>query len=304
MPPIESIPTEVAALVSPALARHGGVVAVFDSDDRLRWANAAYREMMGISGGLGMTWSDLMRRSYETRVGPAINTPNFEHWLASAASRRGKQAYRQFEVDLSDGRWVLLTQTVDERRWILCLGLNISDLGRDYRELRIARDMALRDSQIDPLTGIANRASVLQQLAAAFVTGAGKPCVALLDLDHFKRVNDRWGHAAGDQVLRDFARILQEELRRADACGRYGGEEFLIVFADIGLAEAHDVMRRLQAAVKASRPLKDAPDFSYSISAGLAQANPGEGSAELLVRADVAMYQAKGAGRDQCRVAT
>lgn len=300
MPRIESIPSDVEALVSPALARYGGMVAVFDSDDRLRWANPFYRDMMGITEGLGMTWSDLMRRSYQNQVGPVIKSADFEHWLASTASRRGKQPYRQFEVELCDGRWILLTQTVDEQGWILCLGVDISDLGRNHRELRIARDLALRASQIDPLTGIANRASVLQQLAAAMARRAGRPCAALIDLDHFKRINDRLGHAAGDQVLRDFAQRLQAGLRRADACGRYGGEEFLVVFADASLGDAQEVVRRLLAAVRQSRPLGDEPDFSYTVSAGLAQAQPGESPAELLVRADVALYQAKGAGRDRC----
>ncbi|MBP6338720.1 MAG: diguanylate cyclase [Vitreoscilla sp.] len=297
---VEAIPDDVAALVSPALARHGGMVAVYDNDDRLRWANAAYREMMGMGPELGVTWSALMRQSFERQVGPAIHTPDIEHWLVSTASRRGKQPYRQFEADLCDGRWILLTQTVDARGWILCIGLDISDLGREHRELRIARDLALRASQVDPLTGIANRASVLQQLATALANSPHKPCVALIDLDHFKRINDTLGHAAGDQVLRDFSHLLQAGLRRTDTCGRYGGEEFLVVFNELSLAAAQEVVSRLHTVVVESRPLRDAPDFSYTFSAGLAQALPGEGSTELLARADVALYQAKAAGRNRC----
>ncbi|WP_348063355.1 diguanylate cyclase [Roseateles sp.] len=299
----EIIPVEVSALVSPALARHGGMVAVFDHDDRLRWANTAYREALGIPADASMTWSEMMRRSHQSQMGAVINTPDFESWLASAASRRGKQPYRQFEVDLSDGRWMLLTQTVDERGWILCIGVDISDLGRDHRELRIARDLALRASQVDPLTGIANRAAISNHLVASFMRDSFKPCVAMIDLDHFKKINDRLGHAGGDQVLKDFSRLLQSGLRRADACGRYGGEEFLVVFSGIDLPAAHEVMRRLQAAVKHSRPISEAPDFSYSISIGMAQAQPREGIGALLIRADVALYQAKDAGRDRCVLA-
>lgn len=280
------------------------MVAVFDDKDCLRWANATYREAMGIGQGVGMTWSELMRHSHHSQVGAVIDTPDFEHWLASAASRRGKQPYRQFEIDLRDGRWMLLTQTVDERGWILCLGVDVSDLGRDHRELRVARDLALRASQIDPLTGIANRAAVLNQLSAAFNRGIRKPCVALIDLDHFKRVNDNLGHAGGDQVLRAFSQLLQGSLRRADACGRYGGEEFLVVFSDIDLPAGREVMQRLQAAVRQQRPIPDQADFGYTVSVGMAQALPGEGPTELLARADVALYQAKGSGRDCCVLAS
>ena len=299
----EHIPDEVRELVSPALARHGGMLAVFDDEDRLRWCNATYRLAMGIEDGAGMTWSALMRHSHQRQVGAVIETPDFEHWLASAASRRGKQPYRQFEVDLRDGRWILLTQTVDARGWILCLGVDISDLGRDQRELRIARDLALRASQVDPLTGMANRAAILNLLSAAFNRGSCRPCVAMIDLDHFKKINDELGHAGGDQVLRSFSHLLQSGLRRADACGRYGGEEFLVVFSDLGLSEGLEVMQRVQTAVRQSRPMNTHPDFSYRISVGIAQAQPGEGPTELLARADVALYQAKDAGRDRCVLA-
>ena len=299
----DPIPADVAGLISPALARHGGMVAAFDADDRLRWCNALYREMMDIPEGLGMSWAELMRNSHQRGVGPVIKAPDFEHWLTATASRRGKQAYRQFEVDLHDGRWILLTQTVDAHGWLLEIGADISDLGRDHRELRVARDLALRASQVDPLTGIANRATVLQHLATALAGGTGRPCVALVDLDHFKRINDTLGHAAGDEVLRDFSRILQAGLRRVDACGRYGGEEFLVVFNSASLAEAHDAIGRLIATVRGSQPLSEPADFRYTLSAGLAQAQPGEGPTELLVRVDVALYQAKDEGRDRCVVA-
>lgn len=300
--PPPDAPTSVADVVSPALAQHGGLVAAFDPDDRLRWANAAYCALMGIAHADGQTWAELMRHSREQQVGPVIAAPDFEGWLTATASRRGRAGYRQFEVDLHDGRWMLLTQTVHSSGWLLEIGVDVSDLGREHRELRIARDLALRASQIDPLTGIGNRAFVLGRLGEALLAARGeeRPCVALIDLDHFKRVNDWMGHAAGDQVLCHFAEGLQASLRRSDACGRIGGEEFLLVLAGVDLTLAEKIVNRVLDQVRAARPLPDRPGFAYTASAGVVRALPDERAEDVMARADAALYQAKDRGRDRC----
>jgi diguanylate cyclase (GGDEF)-like protein len=193
-----------------------------------------------------------------------------------------------------------MTETMDERGWMLCIATDVSDLASDHRELRVARDLALRASQVDVLTGIGNRAFVLQRLSETLATPGQLPCVALVDLDHFKQINDRWGHAAGDTVLRDFAQLLQDGLRRADACGRIGGEEFLVVLNDISLQGAEEVVLRLLALVRAARPLPAEPGYSYTASVGLVQAHTGERTEDVMARADAAVYRAKRAGRDRC----
>jgi diguanylate cyclase len=295
------LPAEVAAMLAPALQRLGGMLSVFDTQDRLRWANRAYLDMLDLPDGIGMTWSELMRSCHQRQAGAVIEAPDFETWLASTASRRGQQAYRQFEVDLHDGRWILLTQTVDANGWILELGLDVSDLGRDFRALRIERDLALRASQIDPLTGIGNRAFVLARLQEALAgPQESLPVVVLIDLDHFKRVNDWLGHAAGDQVLRHFAQGLQGGLRRADACGRIGGEEFMLLLGDVEPDLAEDIVNRVLNRVRAARPLPERPGFGYTASAGLVRAHAGERVEDVMARADLALYQAKGHGRDRC----
>lgn len=296
------IPDGLAQALFPALLHHGGQVAAFDPDDRLRWANPAYCDMMGIAHqSHGQTWAELMRHSHRSRVGPVIQAPEFEAWLASTASRRGRTAYRQFEVDLHDGRWILMTQTVTPGGWLLELSVDVSDLGRDHRELRIARDLALRASLVDPLTGIGNRSFVLDRLNQALSLGDDRlPCVALIDLDHFKRVNDWMGHAAGDAVLCHFAQGLQASLGRADACGRIGGEEFLLLLGEGDLATAEASVHRILDRTRTARPLPDRPGFGYTASAGLVRVRPGERAESVLARADVALYQAKDRGRDRC----
>lgn len=301
MDPITQLPAGLQAMVAGALARHGGLLAVFDPDDRLHWANAAFRAALDVPPIEHLRWADLMRHCHAVGRGAAIDAEDFEHWLASAASRRGKLAYRQFEADLRDGRWILMTETMDSQGWMLCIGMDVSDLGSDLRELRVERDLALRASQVDPLTGIANRLAVLQRLGQK-LRHSTPPAVALVDLDHFKQINDQHGHAAGDQVLRDFADRLQQSLRRSDACGRIGGEEFLVVLEALPLASAQDVMQRLLQTVRDARPLQARLDFSYTASIGMVLARAGERPEDVIARADLALYAAKRGGRDRCVV--
>jgi diguanylate cyclase len=286
------------------LHRYGGMAALYDDRDRLTWANPGFRQTFGLAEDEAPTWSELMRNCHARRQGCLIQTHDFEHWLSSAASRRGKMAFRQFEADLQDGRWVLMTQTTDENGWMLELGVDVTDMGSDHRDLRVARDRALRASQEDALTGVPNRGAVLARLDAELVNPGPPPWVALVDLDHFKQVNDRHGHAAGDQVLRDFAQRLRNGLRRADACGRFGGEEFLVVLEGVAQADAEHVLQRLLEQTRSAQPLARVPDFRYSFSAGLVQAQRGERNEAVIARADAALYAAKHAGRDRVVVHT
>lgn len=274
--------------------------ALYDAQDRLHWANRAFRETFGVPAQSTPTWAELVREGHRRGIGTAIQTDNFEAWLSSAVSRRGKLPYRQFEVDLCDGRWMLMTETVCAQGWMLCHASDVSDLARDHRELRTARDQAERASRVDGLTGIANRVFVLQCLADALRAPGPPPCVALVDLDLFKSINDRFGHAAGDAVLCDFAQRLQRGLRRVDACGRIGGEEFLVVLREVEPATAVEVLNRLLAQLRSARPLAQWPDLGYTASAGLVRARAGERPEDVIARADVALYQAKDRGRDRC----
>lgn len=278
------------------------MVALFDERDVLRWANAPFRALFGLTTDEAVDWKTLVRNAYHAHQAMAVQTDDFERWLSSAASRRGKLPFRQFESDLVDNRWLLMTETVGAEGWMLCFGIDISELGQDHRQLRAAHDLAVRASQVDALTGIGNRAFVMGRLQGLLSADlATQPlCLGLADLDHFKRINDQFGHLAGDQVLCDFAGLLQGSLRRADVCGRIGGEEFLIVLPDTPLAAAQGVITRLIERVRQSRPLSEPTGFGYRCSFGLVRARPGECITAVLGRADAALYEAKRAGRDQC----
>jgi len=163
----------------------------------------------------------------------------------------------------------------------------------------------MRASQTDARTGIANRRFVMERLAEMLQRPdpqEGSGCIAILDIDHFKRINDTYGHQAGDVVLCDFARMVQGQLRRTDCFGRIGGEEFVLVLPTATAAEAKAVLERMLATVRASRPLVDQRDFAYTFSAGIASSRPGDTTDKLYARADKALYAAKINGRNRIHV--
>jgi len=277
------------------------LLAVFDARDVLRYANEAFSQAFDVRPDGHTSWLDMMRRNLATGRGSAVSAADPEAWLAGAASRRGKQRFRAFEADLVDGRWIWMSETMHASGWMLCSASDISALKPDGRALRQERDRALRAAQTDPMTGISNRPHLLQQLAeqlARVQTGEGRLAVALLDLDHFKCINDSLGHAAGDLVICGFARQLQDCSRRVDACGRMGGEEFMLLLADVDQEQAQVVVHRLLERCRQARPVPEQPALRYSASVGLTLARPGDCVAELCRRADAALYEAKAAGRD------
>ena len=129
------------------------------------------------------------------------------------------------------------------------------------------------------------------------------PVMALLDIDHFKHVNDTWGHDTGDEVLREFASIVGSQLRKADILARYGGEEFAVLFPETGLDAARDILERIQVATRSRHFAKARADVSVTFSSGIVRAAAGTDYASFIRRADLALYAAKRAGRNCIEVA-
>ena len=162
---------------------------------------------------------------------------------------------------------------------------------------------------VDELTALSNRRHMNEVLAQEErrhgAGGAPHPttCIALLDIDFFKRINDRHGHAAGDEVLRSFAAAARGELRAGDVLARWGGEEFLLMLPDTVEAAAQAVLERIRARVGALQLEGLALERRIGFSAGLTTRRGTEALADTVNRADKALYQAKSAGRDRTVVA-
>lgn len=159
----------------------------------------------------------------------------------------------------------------------------------------------------DPLTGLPNRrrTAELAEAALGAARAAAEPLtIAVIDMDHFKSINDRCGHGAGDHVLMEFARASREALRSTDILGRWGGEEFLLVMPNTPIEVAHASLERLRTRMFAIRLPSTGAGLKVSLSAGLAFYDASTRSLEdLIARADAALYIAKNEGRDLVRIA-
>jgi diguanylate cyclase (GGDEF)-like protein len=157
-------------------------------------------------------------------------------------------------------------------------------------------------AEVDELTGALNRRSIMRLLddEIARCEKAGIACtVALIDLDHFKQINDRFGHLTGDEVLRTFAISIFANIRTVDKFGRYGGEEFLLVLPDLSQDQAMRALERLRAIIADLDWSAFSPGMRVTISAGVTTLKPHENSDTLLARADGALYAAKARGRNR-----
>jgi diguanylate cyclase (GGDEF)-like protein len=202
-------------------------------------------------------------------------------------------------------------QQSEELRWNAVLAVLgaavISLLGYFLLANRRYRAQLVELASQDPLTGLPNRRRTAELAVAALASSrvAGDPLtIAVIDMDHFKSINDRCGHGAGDHVLKEFARASREALRSTDILGRWGGEEFLLVMPNTPIEVAHASLERLRTRMFGIRLPSTGAGLKVSLSAGLAFHDESTRSLEdLIARADAALYIAKNEGRDLIRIA-
>ena len=175
------------------------------------------------------------------------------------------------------------------------------DLRAQKTELRQALDRIRLLATRDELTGLPNRrhAQDLLTLEASRANRERAPLsLCLIDIDHFKRINDTLGHAAGDQVLRLVARHATLALRETDVLTRWGGEEFLLLLPNTSLADAERVVQRVRQRLSSADTWCERPELRVTFSGGITAHRDDESMQETIARADVLLYQAKEAGRD------
>lgn len=195
------------------------------------------------------------------------------------------------------------TQRVRQENEIL--ESQLADTTAEVTRLREHLEQTRREAMTDGLTSLANRKAfdeALGRACAAAEDGGGPLCLAVLDIDHFKSFNDRWGHQTGDQVLRYVASVIGRAGKEPRIAARYGGEEFALIFPGESARAALGVLEDVRAEV-ASRVLKrrsTSEDLgAVTVSAGLAERRAGEAPASLIERADAALYESKRAGRNR-----
>jgi diguanylate cyclase (GGDEF)-like protein len=213
-------------------------------------------------------------------------------------------------IGLEAGADDYLTKPFDaqELRMRLRAGRRILDL---LDELVQAREIMREQARKDSLTQLCTRATVLELLkheldrAQRHSMDKDAPVsVVLADLDHFKHINDTYGHLAGDAVLREASRRMRDAIRPYDSIGRYGGEEFLLVLSDCDTSGATALAERLLQAVRQDTIVLAEGTVSVTLSAGVATSGSGQDPETLVGAADAALYRAKRSGRNRVEVAT
>lgn len=303
---IKAMVGDAAELISIAAAR-------LDAAGVLLEANAGFLRLLG----------DSASRAIGTNVGRFFIQPGYEA-LATATLDDGADGYHGL---LTIGELAGKTRTLRGRAWQvdgevhLLAEFNIEELEKlNERMLELNNELAVsqrslmqanaalkqREAKIrevsltDTLTGVGNRRKLDQALATeisrARRTG-GKLCALMADLDHFKKVNDRYGHAAGDTVLQRFGEILRAQTRPTDTAARYGGEEFVLLLPHVELARAAAMADRIRQLVGAETIAPLAAPISASF--GVAELRAGDTADAFIDRADEALYRAKSAGRDR-----
>ncbi len=244
----------------------------------------------------GMMWLNLRDAGVvwlSAVFGAAVVFYAVGHRFAAPASSGVEIALSWTYFSLILGRSLLVSVASNDMR---------ARLAQSRRQLSDTLDQVQRLASRDELTRALNRRALLTALERERSRSerSGTPfCVAMIDLDHFKSVNDTHGHGAGDAVLRAFADTVHERMRATDVFGRYGGEEFMMVLVDAAPAQALEAIERVRLAVAARDWRAEAPDARVTMSAGIAAYRKGEPLEQVLRRADLALYRAKREGRNR-----
>ena len=279
------------------LERFPGGVLMEDQDGLISSVNRGFCELLGLAAApdelIGLTHAALCERLGTERMG----------WLHRPDADLTAEKRATVEVEGVKGR----TLEID---W-----LPIEHDGRRLGRVWLVRDVTERKERerrlaelaaTDPLTGLPNRRSFLACLDAALDDARREPArgsaLLMIDIDHFKHVNDTHGHPVGDEVLQHAARLIRGGLRQHDRAGRLGGEEFAVLLDDVDADTALTLAERLRRSVEAAPAATAAGAVSLTISLGLALVSGGD-PARVLGDADAALYRAKRGGRNRVCVA-
>ncbi len=280
-----------------------GLIAYWDESLRCVYANYAYLEWFGKTPEqmLGMPMRELLGEKLFTKNQPHIQGAlrgEPQHFERTLVKPDGSAGYTliQYIPDMHGGRV----------KGFFVLVADVSEL----KNTQVALEEKVRELDIlattDPLTGLGNRRHFLEHALEEFNRTsrfALDLVYLMMDIDHFKAINDTHGHDAGDEVLKSLAATVRETLRSTDLIGRLGGEEFAALLIHTDLAGARLLAERLRQALEDSEAQTKSGPIRFTVSIGLSvYAGPQDTVPEIMKRGDLALYQAKDTGRNQVRV--
>ncbi|MCP4119716.1 MAG: diguanylate cyclase [Desulfobacteraceae bacterium] len=263
-------------------------VVLFWNKECERITGYTSEEIVGNSNALELFYPDPVQRAR-----------NVEEFLEFNGS------YRDWEVDLlcknGETRTISWSNTSGSAP---IPGWYTWGIGTDVTQRKKAEQLLTELATVDELTGLINRRKIMEILEKEIDSAARSNdplTLCLVDIDHFKAVNDVHGHNAGDIVLESMADAIRKGIRKTDSVGRYGGEEFCIVFPHTGMSQARSILERVRRTISSMGFFLDSgTEISLTISLGLAQYHPGiSETRQLINNADTALYRAKQSGRNR-----
>lgn len=270
---------------------------LYDKDDRLVICNKRYREIYADSADYivpGATFEEIIRKGVENGQYPDA-VGNEEAWIAERLEMHRNPGDHPIEQHLPGDRWLRVQERRTSEGGMVGFRVDITALKRQERELA-------RLAWTDSLTGAMNRYRFIE-LAEKEINRTNRHgkdlSLLLLDADHFKQINDRNGHAAGDAVLKELVERCRKVLRSHDMIGRIGGEEFAILLPEVGVSGAAKTAEKVRSAIADLPFACEGQLLRVTISIGVATYAHDDDLAGLMRRADTALYRAKGAGRDR-----
>ncbi len=299
---------EVNHLIIKALkASHDGF-GVFNEKDKLVFCNQPMLNNFGlaIENAIGMSFEEILRKSYESGHGVKADNDDFDSMVERSRLNRLQVGFTSFESDLADGRWNHVSRLRTQDDYVFVYSTDITQLKETESALRDALRFVKKLAATDSLTGISNRRHFLEKSQVEFERSLryGHPLSILaLDIDHFKSINDNFGHQAGDQVLEAICQCCSKLLRNSDIFGRLGGEEFSILLPDTNQSDAKETAQRVLDAVSGTEVHYENRIIRFTTSIGIAQVNDKSDSLEELMRcSDEALYKAKHNGRNRMEI--
>jgi len=303
----DNIPEDVKQVLIQHVSRSETGLALIGSDDRFRYCNSAFISIFGLEDYslIDHTHDEFLAHVFAHRMASGGDEDlTFEEWVAQVHSLYRKQTYHTSEIGLNNGKWVLIAQQMYGDGEIVTVCTDITRSKEAELGLHVAYAELERLAMTDELTGVPNRRQFLAQLESErqrALRYKHHVSLAMLDLDYFKQVNDRYGHPAGDEVLKHFAELLRRHMRSEDVVGRLGGEEFALLMPETAPFGAQTVLERIRSELAKAQLDFITPGFSYTFSAGVAELSATDPStcSQWIHEADLTLYRAKTGGRNR-----
>lgn len=301
----KQINTTTKPLIIEALNSSREGFGIYDNNDVLIFCNPTLASHFCLTPeqALGKTFAEMLRCQVNESDGLTIQNEDIDALVKRTHNGAREQGQYTYESTVFTGKCLLVSLTKSSDNELFVFTSDITQQKQTELDLRDALEKVEKLAATDPLTEVSNRRHFISQAENELARSRRQNSPATLlsmDIDHFKKINDNYGHLIGDKVLKSVAQICKKTLRSHDIFGRLGGEEFSIMLPDTDLCGGHEVAERLRENIQELNIRHNEHIIKVTASIGLCKANSDTLNLnELLSRADEALYYAKNTGRNK-----